>query len=131
MIIRTSGETRLSDFLLWQASSSFICFTEVLWPDLSYSRFAWLIIKYQISHKRLQEDRAELEKKQLEWQTECDIEFLQSLYRDKEIDRDDLEKFRSERMERISTFLKIRRQSFEEYIDNLAAMSLDALPQAG
>ena len=70
MIIRISGETRLSDFLLWQASSSFICFTDVLWPDLSYSRFAWLIIKYQISHKRLQEDRAELEKKQLEWQTE-------------------------------------------------------------
>jgi hypothetical protein len=28
-------------------------------------------------------------------------------------------------------FLKIRRQSFEEYIDNLAAMSLEASPQAG
>jgi ditrans,polycis-polyprenyl diphosphate synthase len=89
MIIRTSGETRLSDFLLCQASSSFICFTEVLWPDLSYSRFAWLIIKYQISHKRLQEDRDTFEKKQLEWQTECDVEFLQSLYSDKEIDRND------------------------------------------
>ena len=32
-IIRTSGECRLSNFLLWQASYSEFYFPEVLWPD--------------------------------------------------------------------------------------------------
>ncbi|MBE6213098.1 MAG: isoprenyl transferase [Rikenellaceae bacterium] len=33
LIIRTSGECRLSNFLLWQASYAELYFTEVLWPD--------------------------------------------------------------------------------------------------
>ena len=33
LIIRTSGECRLSNFLLWQASYAELYFTDVLWPD--------------------------------------------------------------------------------------------------
>jgi undecaprenyl diphosphate synthase len=33
LLIRTSGEKRLSDFLLWEAAYAELCFTEVLWPD--------------------------------------------------------------------------------------------------
>jgi len=33
LVIRTSGETRLSNFLLWQAAYSELYFTETLWPD--------------------------------------------------------------------------------------------------
>ena len=33
LIIRTSGEERLSGFLLWQAAYSELCFTDVFWPD--------------------------------------------------------------------------------------------------
>lgn len=35
LIIRTSGEQRLSNFLLWQSSGSELWFTETLWPDFS------------------------------------------------------------------------------------------------
>ena len=39
MIIRTSGECRLSNFLLWQASYAEFYFPEVLWPDFTEAEF--------------------------------------------------------------------------------------------
>ncbi len=36
LIVRTAGEMRLSNFLLWQAAYSEFYYTEVLWPDLSH-----------------------------------------------------------------------------------------------
>jgi undecaprenyl diphosphate synthase len=33
LVIRTSGEIRLSNFLLWQSAYSELVFSEVLWPD--------------------------------------------------------------------------------------------------
>ena len=39
LIIRTSGETRLSNFLLWQAAYSELHFTETLWPDFTPEEF--------------------------------------------------------------------------------------------
>ncbi|KAG2500203.1 hypothetical protein HYH03_001783 [Edaphochlamys debaryana] len=47
LLIRTSGETRLSDFLLWQASHAHLCYLPVLWPDLSYLDFAQCVLSYQ------------------------------------------------------------------------------------
>ena len=47
MLVRTSGELRLSDFLQYQtANACFIC-TPVLWPALSFKDFFWAVIKYQ------------------------------------------------------------------------------------
>jgi undecaprenyl diphosphate synthase len=39
MIIRTSGECRLSNFLLWQASYAEFYFPEVMWPDFTEEEF--------------------------------------------------------------------------------------------
>lgn len=39
MIIRTSGECRLSNFLLWQSAYSELYFTEVFWPDFNREEF--------------------------------------------------------------------------------------------
>jgi undecaprenyl diphosphate synthase len=39
LIIRTSGECRLSNFLLWQASYAEFYFPEVLWPDFDEEEF--------------------------------------------------------------------------------------------
>jgi len=47
LLIRTSGETRLSDFLLWQCSHSVLYFTQVLWPDFSLLHLLGAVIFYQ------------------------------------------------------------------------------------
>ena len=38
LIIRTGGEKRLSNFLLWQSAYSELYFTKTLWPDFNYSK---------------------------------------------------------------------------------------------
>jgi undecaprenyl diphosphate synthase len=40
LLIRTSGEVRLSNFLLWQAAYAELHFTDVLWPDFDEAAFA-------------------------------------------------------------------------------------------
>lgn len=47
LLIRTSGETRLSDFLLWESSYSILSFYAVLWPDLTAWDFVQLLLDYQ------------------------------------------------------------------------------------
>ncbi|WP_280464647.1 polyprenyl diphosphate synthase [Nocardia brasiliensis] len=39
LIIRTSGEKRLSGFLMWQSTWTELCFSDVLWPDFTYDDF--------------------------------------------------------------------------------------------
>ena len=48
-IVRTSGERRLSDFLLWQSASCAVAFTHVLWPELSLLRFLSLLLRFQLA----------------------------------------------------------------------------------
>ncbi|XP_050534025.1 dehydrodolichyl diphosphate synthase complex subunit DHDDS [Daktulosphaira vitifoliae] len=47
LLIRTSGETRLSDFMIWQCSYSYMYFTPVLWPDFTAWDFLAAIFMYQ------------------------------------------------------------------------------------
>lgn len=51
LIIRTSGEERLSNFLLWQAAYSEFAFTPVLWPDFTREEF-WRIIEEYANRDR-------------------------------------------------------------------------------
>jgi undecaprenyl diphosphate synthase len=52
LIIRTSGELRLSNFMLWQASYSEIYSTAVLWPDFKSKEFQKAILDYQQRSRR-------------------------------------------------------------------------------
>ncbi|MBR8659460.1 MULTISPECIES: isoprenyl transferase [Brevibacillus] len=47
LLIRTSGEIRLSNFMLWQLAYTELWFTEVLWPDFTREHFYQAIVEYQ------------------------------------------------------------------------------------
>jgi undecaprenyl diphosphate synthase len=52
LIIRTSGERRLSNFLLWQSAYSELFFTETLWPDFGESEFKGMVEAYANRERR-------------------------------------------------------------------------------
>lgn len=52
LIIRTSGELRLSNFLLWQSAYSELVFPEVLWPDFTVEEYEKAIADYQSRERR-------------------------------------------------------------------------------
>ena len=52
LLIRTSGEMRLSNFLLWQTSYTELYVTEVLWPDFSVKDFYEAILDFQERERR-------------------------------------------------------------------------------
>ncbi len=52
ILIRTSGEKRISNFLLWQLSYTELFFTETLWPDFKKIDFLKIILDYQKRHRR-------------------------------------------------------------------------------
>jgi len=52
LMIRTSGEQRISNFLLWQAAYTELYFTEVLWPDFKQKNFVEAIANYQTRERR-------------------------------------------------------------------------------
>jgi undecaprenyl diphosphate synthase len=52
LLIRTSGELRLSNFLLWQAAYSEIWVTDTLWPDFTQQDLFQAIIDYQKRERR-------------------------------------------------------------------------------
>ncbi|NVJ99035.1 MAG: isoprenyl transferase [Alphaproteobacteria bacterium] len=52
LIIRTSGEQRLSNFLMWQAAYSEFLFLDLLWPDFSKETFQDAVSEYQTRDRR-------------------------------------------------------------------------------
>jgi len=52
LVIRTSGEMRLSNFLLWQAAYAELYVTPVLWPDFRRPDLAAAIEEYRTRHRR-------------------------------------------------------------------------------
>lgn len=52
LIIRTSGEFRISNFLLWQIAYSEFYFTDILWPDFKEKDFELAISSYQNRERR-------------------------------------------------------------------------------
>ena len=52
LMIRTSGETRISNFMLWQIAYAELYFTPVLWPDFLHENFYNAILDYQNRERR-------------------------------------------------------------------------------
>ncbi|HBW47635.1 TPA: di-trans,poly-cis-decaprenylcistransferase, partial [bacterium] len=52
LLIRTSGELRISNFLLWQMAYTEFYITETLWPDFSRVEFFKAVLEYQKRDRR-------------------------------------------------------------------------------
>ena len=52
LLIRPGGETRISNFMLWQLAYSEMYFTDILWPDLTDKKLEEIIINYQQRNRR-------------------------------------------------------------------------------
>ena len=62
LLIRTSGEHRVSNFLLWQIAYAEFHFTEVLWPDFKKEDLYTAVLDYQSRERRFGMVSAQLEK---------------------------------------------------------------------
>lgn len=52
LLIRTGGDQRLSNFLLWQCAYAELFFTSTLWPDFSPGELETILLKYQTTTRR-------------------------------------------------------------------------------
>lgn len=52
LVVRTSGEIRISNFLLWQSAYAEFVFTDVLWPDFGKAEFLLALEEYTRRHRR-------------------------------------------------------------------------------
>ncbi|MBR3540969.1 MAG: di-trans,poly-cis-decaprenylcistransferase [Bacteroidales bacterium] len=61
LLIRTGGEERISNFMLWQISYSELYFTPVLWPDFHHEQFYDAIVDYQSRERRFGKTSAQVQ----------------------------------------------------------------------
>lgn len=61
LLIRTSGERRISNFLLWQIAYAELYFTETHWPDFNEEEFYKAILDYQSRERRFGKTSAQIE----------------------------------------------------------------------
>jgi undecaprenyl diphosphate synthase len=64
LMIRTSGELRISNFLLWQLAYTELYFTDTLWPDFGKDNFYNAIIDYQKRERRFGKTSEQVSEKQ-------------------------------------------------------------------
>ena len=53
LIIRTSGEQRLSNFMLWEGAYSELMFTDTYWPDFSADELRQMLLEYSKRQRRI------------------------------------------------------------------------------
>ncbi|KAI3665272.1 hypothetical protein L6452_43896 [Arctium lappa] len=57
ILVRSSGETRLSDFLLWQTTNCVLYSPKALWPEMGLRQIIWGILKYQRNYYYLEKQK--------------------------------------------------------------------------
>ncbi|XP_005806544.1 dehydrodolichyl diphosphate synthase complex subunit DHDDS [Xiphophorus maculatus] len=129
LLIRTSGEVRLSDFLLWQTSHSCLVFQSVLWPEYSFWNLCEAIVQYQLNHKSIQKarelHREEQALQQLEADCACIAEHLQHQGNGKPADaqrrQEALQHYTVTREERVQDFLQALKHKRDTFFTNLCS----------
>jgi undecaprenyl diphosphate synthase len=64
LLIRTGGDCRISNFLLWQAAYSEFYFTDVLWPDFDESEFDNALLAFNGRERRFGQTSAQIKQKE-------------------------------------------------------------------
>ncbi len=62
LVVRTSGEQRISNFLLWQMAYAELCFSDVLWPDFRTEAFLRCLAQFQHRERRFGLTSAQLKR---------------------------------------------------------------------
>ncbi|XP_034762571.2 dehydrodolichyl diphosphate synthase complex subunit DHDDS-like isoform X2 [Acipenser ruthenus] len=127
LLIRTSGEVRLSDFLLWQTTYSCLVFQSILWPEYSFWNLCEAILQYQLNHHALQKARdlhAEARVlQQLEADRCCAAELLQQTGPGKPLDpllrQEAVQKYTAEREGRVHSFLTALQEKRDRFFTDL------------
>lgn len=60
ILIRSSGETRLSNFLLWQATNTLLCCPRALWPEMGLWNLVWAVLKFQRNYSYMEKKKKQL-----------------------------------------------------------------------
>ncbi|XP_073174164.1 dehydrodolichyl diphosphate synthase complex subunit DHDDS isoform X2 [Lepidochelys kempii] len=131
LLIRTSGEVRLSDFLLWQTSHSCLVFQSVLWPEYSFWNLCEAILRFQMNHSALQKARdlhmEEGKRQQLESDQAYVTNKLQqegsASHGDSQRRRTLLQKYTALREERIQSFLQALEHKRVDFLERLCTVS--------
>ncbi|KAM4601491.1 dehydrodolichyl diphosphate synthase complex subunit DHDDS [Polymixia lowei] len=132
LLIRTSGEVRLSDFLLWQTSHTCLVFQSVLWPEYSFWNLCEAILQYQFNDRSIQKardlHREEEVRQQLEADCACVAELLQHHGNGKPVDgqrrQDTLLHYTAHREERVQDFLEALKTKRDSFFTDLSSLVL-------
>ncbi|XP_064856195.1 dehydrodolichyl diphosphate synthase complex subunit DHDDS-like isoform X1 [Oncorhynchus nerka] len=131
LLIRTSGEVRLSDFLLWQTSHSCLVFQSVLWPEYSFWNLCDAILQYQLNHRPLQKARDQHREEQALQQHEADraclADLLQHHGNGKPLDaqrrQEALLNYTASREERVQDFLGALQHKRDSFLTDLTSQA--------
>ncbi|XP_010134487.1 PREDICTED: dehydrodolichyl diphosphate synthase isoform X2 [Buceros rhinoceros silvestris] len=131
LLIRTSGEVRLSDFLLWQTSHSCLVFQSVLWPEYSFWNLCEAILRYQMNSSALQKARASYMDERKRQQMAKDQAYVRKkLQQEGTASHEDpvhqqnlLQQYTAMREERIQAFLQALEQKRVDFLDRLCTAS--------
>ncbi|XP_018582388.1 dehydrodolichyl diphosphate synthase complex subunit DHDDS [Scleropages formosus] len=132
LLIRTSGEVRLSDFLLWQTSYSCLVFQSVLWPEYSFWNLCEAILQYQLNYQSLQRAQEQHWEEQALQQLEADRSCVAELMRqhgsgtvaDTQDRRKLLLSYTLKREERVQGFLSALQNKRDSFFHNLTSQAV-------
>ncbi|XP_010127511.1 PREDICTED: dehydrodolichyl diphosphate synthase isoform X4 [Chlamydotis macqueenii] len=131
LLIRTSGEVRLSDFLLWQTSHSCLVFQSVLWPEYSFWNLCEAILRFQMNYSALQKARDSYMEERRRQQMERDQAYVTkklqqegfASHGDSRRRRTLLQKCTAMREERIQGFLQALEHKRVDFFERLCTVS--------
>uniref|UniRef100_A0A914Z3X0 Alkyl transferase n=1 Tax=Panagrolaimus superbus TaxID=310955 RepID=A0A914Z3X0_9BILA len=89
MLIRTSGEHRLSDFLLWQCSNCYIHFEDVLWPEFNFWHLLKAVYGFQQNYKGVEAIESSLSpsSSEISSKNKKNVQFLEWLETERSLQR--------------------------------------------